>query len=211
MAKRKKQAAAAEAVPRENLHAREFASEIRLRDPDLEGPPSEDRDTEPAPPPAFHEVGSIWGDFDRTLTVGTLRLEDALHDCTSPIAANHVRQVLDDADALADALFTLWSQARTQHPAWAKNLPRVYRWATEVVEQLEEALVAGSNEDDEILRAFRLLGSYSSLFVNGLIEPALREAISLSVDDEETERLRAVSERAGLLDWTITCAASEPA
>jgi hypothetical protein len=212
MAKRKK--ATAETTTLENTHALEFASEIRLRDADADrdSPLSEDRDTEPAPPPSFGEAGTVWSDFDRSLIMSTLRLEDALHDCTCVEAAVHVRQVLRDADALADALFVLWSQARASQPPWARCLPRVYRWASEVVEQLEEALVVGRHDELDIQRAFRLLGSYSSLFIQGLIEPVLREAVSEAThtrQDDEAKRLRAVSEHVALLDWTITCASAE--
>jgi hypothetical protein len=213
MAKRKKQAAAV-ATREESSHAREYASEIRLRETDLYQERGEDRDTEPAPPPVFDQTGSVWSDLDRELTMCTLRLEDALHDCTSLIGAAHVRLVLEDADALADSLFALWSQTREKRPSWSAAVTRVYRWARDVVEQLEEALVVGPNDDREIKASFHLLASYSSLFVQGLIEPALRAAVAHADHAEhadEAERLRVVSERIGLLDWTVTCAASEPA
>jgi hypothetical protein len=213
MARRKKQAAVAR---EENTHALEYASEIRLRETALYEETGGDRDTEPAPPPVFDQTGSVWGDFDRELTMSTLRLEDALHDCTSLVGAAHVRLVLEDADALADSLFALWSQTRAKRPFWAASITRVYRWARDVVEQLEEALVVGPDDDREIKASFALLASYSSLFVRGLIEPSLRSAIAHaehggeSEAEGEAERLRVVSECIGLLDWTISCAAAEP-
>jgi hypothetical protein len=159
MAKHKKAAGAA-AVVHEEKRALERASEIRLREPDPKGDTElydagDPRDTEPAPPPTFEPNGSIWSDFDRELTMSTLRLEDALHDCTSERAGAHVLLVMADAEALADALFALWSQTRAARPAWAKAVSRVYRWACDVVDQLEEALVVGPDGEEEILSSFR--------------------------------------------------------
>jgi hypothetical protein len=140
-----------------------------------------------------------------------LRLEDALQSCSSACGAAHVRGVVSDADALADALFALWSQAKGTRPAWAPCIARVYHWAREVVEALEEAVSLGP--ESEIACSFSFLASYSFLYVRALIEISLRDAIlgaERAHDDEEAERLRSVSEMVGRLNWTITRAAAEP-
>jgi hypothetical protein len=207
MAKRRNQGAAAR---KESAHSLDYASEIRLREAALYEQRGSDRATDPAPPPLSDPADSEWGDVDRELTMSMMRLEDALRGCTSPVNAAHVRLVLEDTDALTDSLLVLWRQARGKRPSWPGAIARVYRWARDVVEQLADALVVGPDDDREIRASFRLLASYSSLFVRGLIEPALRSAIAHAEETEEDAgRLQVVRERVGLLDWTISCAASE--
>jgi hypothetical protein len=192
-----------------SAHAPERASEIRLRGHQSEQI-EEERDTEPAPPPSFEDAARTpWLDLDRELTLDLLRLEDAAHDYAKRSWATHVAAVLEDVESLADALFALWSRASAERSAWSQSLPRIYEWARDVLAEVSDAIEIDADAQG-MARSFSRIASYSSLLVDGLVRPALAQAISLADIDndlEELERLRAIHERISLLKWTLLCAA----
>ena len=171
---------------------------------------TDERDTDPAPPPVFEDdARAPWLDLDRELTLDLLRLEDVTNDYVKRSWSIHVVAVLEDVEALADALFALWSQARAVRSTWTKSLPRIYEWARDVLAEVSDAIELDSDAR-EMARSFARIAAYSSLLVDGLVRPALAQAISLADIDEdvdELERLRVIHERISLLKWTLLCAA----
>lgn len=172
-------------------------------------PPGEDRDTIPAPPPRPAD----WQRLDRELTADVLRVERALDaDAVRSKRAHRAMSIVAAVDAFADALYVAASQAVRAPSALDAALPHAYEWAREVVAQLRDAV--DLRDDDEIGRALRSVLAYSQLFVNGLVEPALCDAIEdarFAGDSEEVSRTLEVYGRASTLLWSLRCAAAEAA
>jgi hypothetical protein len=201
-----------DSVPAPELHAHERASEIRLRGHarDDRDEREDERDTEPAPPPPLDEPARApWLDLDRELTLDLLRLEDMAHDYAKRSWAKHVAAVLEDVEALADALFAVSSHSRNPRAGLSESLPRIYVWARDVLAEVSDAIEVDSDARG-MARSFSRIASYSSLLVDCLVRPALAQAISVADidgDQDELDRLCAVHERISLLKWTLLCAA----
>jgi hypothetical protein len=136
----------------------------------------------------------------------TLRIEDTLIDYDDRAWAVHAAAVLEEISSLGDALFALWARSSRDDASWGGTLPTVYQWLRDLLSELADAIEV-DGEDFAMSRAFGRMAAYSALFVDGLVQPAIANAMSDCADEGGRDCLRVVHGRLSLLQWTLECAA----
>jgi hypothetical protein len=189
----------------------EQASEIRLRAPGAGAAvpdPEGDRDTIPSPAPRFDSDRLPWADLDRQLSLRLLHAQCELDASADRHAAAQAASTIEDVAALSDALFLLWSHDPSGRWAWGGAVARAYGWATDVAAEVADAVA--SADDGDVPRTFRRLSEYSKLFVEGVLHPALLEAMEDAAGrGAPDERLQDVAERVVILAWALARTARE--
>jgi hypothetical protein len=177
---------------------------------------SEDRDTDPAIPARAELTTHQWEDLDRTLFLHTTRLEASVRGGTGARVADAVDAIVGDLDLLGVALVDLRgtasdSPAMDRVGAWWPCVERIYRWAIELAETVEDA-AASHGEDFELFApSVGSIASYSRLLFYALIDSLVRDAtIALRAVGcaGPVSSLQRVQERALSLFWTLEVAAA---
>jgi hypothetical protein len=168
---------------------------------------------EPVLPHADDALLARWSDLDVMARMRLLRIEETMLRVHDTRLEKLARAVLDDANAVTDALRVLhvmWTCAPDAAPSapLASTFPvvqHVFEWLAGVLVRADDhvaAVLDGQSPYDGDLAAVE----YSSLFVRTILEPMLAEAIDAheaAHDREATVQLREVRERALWLNWTV--------
>ena len=176
----------------------------------------EDRDTDPSIPARAELTDHQWEDLDRTLFFHTTRLEACVRGGTDARVASAVDAIVGDLDLLGVALIDLRGTAKEppamdRVAAWWPCVERIYRWAIELAETVEDALGSYGHDFDTFAPSIGSIAAYSRLFFYALVDSLVRDAtLALrAVDcDGTVHSLKRVQERALSLFWTLEVAAA---